>query len=76
MATDKVHMDQTRNNIKSTEQQEKMKLEDPLMKLLIQHTNTVFNKIINQKRKIYTDITGKFPVSSNRRKKYLLLLNV
>ena len=41
------------------------------MKPLIQQTNTVITKIIDHKRQIFTDLTGKFPVKSNRGNKYL-----
>ena len=51
-----------------------MKLEDLLMKPLTQCTNAVFTKIINHKRKIATDLTGKLPIISNRGNKYLFVL--
>ena len=51
MEESKGQMHQTRNNINSTNQQEPMKLKDPPMKKLAQHTNTVFNNIIDHKRK-------------------------
>ena len=44
------------------------------MKPLVQHTNTVFTKIIDHKQKIATDLTGKLPVTSNRGNKYLFVL--
>ena len=47
MATANGHMHQTRNKTKSTKQQELMKLEETLMKLLAQRTNTLFTNIIN-----------------------------
>ena len=56
-------MHQTRKNINYTKQQEPKKLEDPLMKPLEKRTSTVFTKIIDYKRKISTDLTGKFPVT-------------
>ena len=52
MATSKGHMHQTRKNIKSTKQQEQIKLEEPLMKPLEQRNNTLFAKIIYHKRQI------------------------
>ena len=69
----KCHMHQTRKSINSTNQQEPIKLEEPPMKPLAQRTNTEFTNIINHKRKIGTDITGKCPVTSNRVNKYLFL---
>ena len=74
MATDKGHMNQTRKNIKSNKQQYTMKLEDPPIKPLAQRTNTVFTKIIDHKRQITTDLTGKFHVTSNRRNNDIFLL--
>ena len=44
------------------------------MKPLDQCTNTVFNNIIDPKRKIETYLTGKFPYKSNRVNKYLFVL--
>ena len=44
------------------------------MKLLVQQTNTVFANIIYRKQKIATDLTGKFPVTSNRGNNHLFVL--
>ena len=44
------------------------------MKLLVQQTDTVFTKIIDRKQKIATDLTGKFPVTSNRGNNHLFVL--
>ena len=44
------------------------------MKLLEISTNAVFTNINNPKRKTVTDLTLKFPVNSNRFKKYLFVL--
>ena len=74
IATAKCHMHQTRKNINSTKQQDPMKLEEPHMTPLSQRTNTVFTKIINYKRQISTDLTGKFPVTSNRGNKYIFVI--
>ena len=41
---------------------------------LSQCTNTVFANIINHKRQIVTDLTGKVPVTSNSGNKYLFVL--
>ena len=67
-------MHQTSNNINCTNQQDQMKLEEPLMTPLEQHTNTVFADIINHKRQIETDLTGKLNVTSNRVNRYLCVL--
>ena len=50
-ATSKGHVHQTRENIKSTKQQEPTKMEYPQMTPLAQRTNTLFTKIIDHKRK-------------------------
>ena len=49
-------------------------LEDPQMKPLVQFNNTVFTKIIDHKRQIATEVTGRFPVTSNRGNKCLCFL--
>ena len=67
-------MHQTRKDIKSTKQKYPMKLEETPMTPLEQCTNTVFTKIIDYKKKIATDLTGKFPVTSNRGNKYLFVI--
>ena len=41
---------------------------------LVQRTNTVFKNIIDHKRQIATELTIKFPVTSNRGNKYMLVL--
>ena len=74
MATAKGHMHQTQNNLKSTKKQELKTPEEELMKPLAQRTSTVFAKIIDHKRTIATDLTGKFPVTPNRGNKYLFVL--
>ena len=74
MATDKGHMHQKMKNIRSNNQQEPMKLEDPPMKLLAQCTNMVFANIIYHKWQILTELTGKLPVTSNRGNKYIFVL--
>ena len=74
MATSKVHMHQTSNNLKSTKTQELKTPEEEPMKPLVQRTNTVFTKITVHKRQIATDLTGEFPVTSNRGNKYLFVL--
>ena len=44
------------------------------MKPLTQSTNTVFTNILDYKRQIATELTGKLPITSNRVKKYLFVL--
>ena len=67
-------MHQTRKNINSTNKQEPMKMQEPQMKTLSQFTNKVFNKIVDHKRKIPTNLTGKFTVTSNRGNNCLFVL--
>ena len=74
MATAKGHMHQTRKNLNSTKTQELKNPEEEPTKPLVQRTNTVFTKIIEQKGQIGTDLTGKFPVTPNRGNKYLFVL--
>ena len=74
MATAKGHMHQKRKNIRSNNQQDPMKLEDPPMKPLEQHTNIVFTNIIYHKRQIEILLTDKSPVTSNWGNNYLFLL--
>ena len=44
------------------------------MSPLEQCTYTVSNNIIDQKRQTSTDLTGKFPITSNMENKYLFVL--
>ena len=74
METSKGHMNQTGKNLKSTNTQEIKTPEEEPMKPLVQRTNTVFTKIIDHRRQIITDLTGKFPVTSIRGNKYLFFL--
>ena len=70
----KGHMHQTLKNLKSKNTQELNTPEEETMKTLVQLTNTVLIKIIDHKRKIATDLTGKFPVTSNRGNNYLFVI--
>ena len=72
MTTAKGHMHQTRKNLKSTKTQELNTPEEELMKPLVQRTNTVFTNIIYHKQQIATDLTGKFPFTSNRVKQVFI----
>ena len=74
MATSKGHIHQTQKNLKSTKTQELKTHEEKSMKLLVQKINALFANIIDHKRKIATDLTGKFPVTSNRVNTYLFFL--
>ena len=51
-----------------------MRQEAPPITPLAQRTNTVFTKIIDYKRQLATDFTGKLPVTSNKGNKYLFVL--
>ena len=72
MATAKVQMQQTRKNIKSIKTQVLKTPEEEPMKPLVQRTNTVFTNIIYHKQQIATDLTGKFPFTSNRVKQVFI----
>ena len=72
MVTSKGHIQQTQNNLISTKSQELKTPEEETMKPMVQRINTVFTKIIDHKRQIETDLTGKFPVTSNRGKSIYL----
>ena len=74
MEKDKGHMQQTRKGLKYTKTQQLKTPKKEPMKLMVQKTNTVVTKIIDHKRLLATDLTGKFPVTSNRENKYLLFL--
>ena len=74
MATAKGHMHQTRKNINSTKQQEKIRQEEIPMTPLAQWNKTFSTKSINHTIEINTDLTGKYPVTSNRGNKYLFIL--
>ena len=63
METAKGHMHQTRKNLKSDKTQELKIPEEEPMKPLVQRTNIVLTKIIDHKRQLATDLTGKFPVT-------------
>ena len=65
MSTYKDHMHQTSKNIKSTKQQEPMRQEELLRTPMVQLNITVFTNIIDYRTGISTDLTGKFPVTSN-----------
>jgi hypothetical protein len=77
-ATTLGHQDQTRKNARSTQPQppidEKSEQEpDPISPQ--QRTHQVFTAIVDSGTgKIYTDQTGRFPVTSSRGNKYLFLL--
>ena len=44
------------------------------METLETHSNHVFTDIINPQQKIATNLTGQFPVTSNRGNEYLFVL--
>ena len=67
-------MHQTQKNLKPAKTQELKKPEEELMTPLVQRTNTVFTEIIDHKRQIDTDLTGKFPVTSNSGNNYLYVI--
>ena len=66
MATAKGHMYQTIKNLNLSKKQDPNIQGELLMTTLEQHTNAVFNKIIDPKRQPETDLTGKSSIASNR----------
>ena len=74
METPKGNMHQKRKKLKSTKTQELKTPEEQPTKPLVQRTNTVFTNIIDYKRQITTDLTGKLPVTSNRGNNYIFVL--
>ena len=73
-ATEKGHMNQIRKNIKSTKTQRTQPNKGKPMETLEILSNHVFTKIIHPKQWIATNLTGIFPDTSNRGKKYLFIL--
>ena len=74
MATAKLHMKQVRKKINSTKTQNTPPNTEEPMEILETCSNHVFIKIINSQERIATDLTGRFPVTSDRGKKYLFIL--
>ena len=73
-ATAKGHMRQTRKNVKYTKPPERKKQGEAPVEQLEQRTDAVLTKIIDPQQGITTDLTGRFPVTSNRGNKYLFSL--
>ena len=71
-ATTKGHLDQTRKNLRSTKITEEPET-DPIQEPNNQPTQQLF-ATIESTGKIYTDQTGRFPVTSSQGNKYILLL--
>ena len=72
IATSKGHLDQTRNNIRSTEPKEP-ELSEPEGERLNHPTHQIFASIEHVGR-VYTDQTGRFPVTSSSGHKYICIL--
>ena len=67
-------MKKTQKNIQSTKKSEPTPTEEELMEKLEARSNQVFTNIINPQQRISTDLTVRFPVTSNRGDKYLFFL--
>ena len=63
-----------RKNVKSTKTQGTPPNKDEPMETLETHSNHVFTDIINPQQWIATNLTRRFPVTSNRVNKYLFIL--
>ena len=74
MDTTEGHMKHIRKNIKSTKTQGTPPNKDKPMEILETRSNHVFTEIIDTQQWIATDLTGIFPVTSNRGNKYLFIL--
>jgi hypothetical protein len=78
-ATTKGHMDQTRKNVRSTQQHDNQPVIDtnPEMDPKQEENNEITNHLfatIDDTGKIYTDQTGQFPVKSSQGNQYILVL--
>ena len=58
-------MQQTRKKINSKKPQDPNQQEEHAMEQISQRTNKVHTKVIEPIQQIVTDLTGKFPVTSN-----------
>jgi hypothetical protein len=85
LATAKGHMAQTRQNTRSTKPKKQKKapteeMDDANREAfapkdnLPQHTHKVYTTITDINGKIYTDLTGRFPTTSSKGNKYILVL--
>ena len=74
IAMAKGHMKQLGKNIISTKTLETTPTEEEPMETLETRFNYVFTKIIDNQQRITTNLTGRFPVTSNRGNKYLFVL--
>ena len=72
IATNKGHLDQTRNNVRSTQPKEP-ELTEPEGERLDHPTHQIFASIEPVGR-VYTDQTGRFPVTSSSGHKYICIL--
>ena len=74
MVTSQFHMKYIRKNINSTNTQGTPPNKDEPMEKLETRSNHVFANIIDPQQRIATNLTGRFPVTSNRVNKYLFIL--
>ena len=73
MATKKGHMKHIRKNNRSTKIQDTPPNEDETMEKMEIQSNHIFAKIINPQQLIATNLNGRFPVTSNKGNKYLII---
>ena len=70
--TPKGHLNQVRQNVRSTKPKP---MEEPKIdKLRGKKRKDIFVKVYNMKEKIYSDQTGKFPKTSLRGNKYIMVM--
>ena len=74
VATEKGNMKQIRNNIKSNKTLVTILTEQAHMETMKTLSNNFFTNIINPQQNISTDLTVRFPVTSNQKNKYLFVL--
>ena len=77
IATEKGHLDQKRQNLRSTKSRDDTNInsEDnlPTQELWNERTHEVFLAVHEVSGKIYSDQTGRFPHTSNRGMKYVMI---
>ena len=81
IATEKGHLDQRRQNLRSTKTRKMQSLENsneflPIQEPLNERTHEVFMAVHEVSGKIYSDQTGRFPHTSSRGMKYVMIFYV
>ena len=75
--TEKVHMQQTREGLISTREKAKViqpAAEQTTINISPQKHQDIYVKVTDTKKKVYSDQTVKFPVTSRRGHKYILIV--